>query len=269
MVDFVNPVALLTLGITLAAFTALWLVSVAIKNAAVVDVYWAAGFVVVAGVTFASASPDSATTSGAVLLAVCVWGVRLQAHLAWRFFRDAHEDARYAKFRADAGPTWWLRSLPQVFWLQAVLLWLVATPIHAAMLASAGSSLLVVTLLGAVLFLAGFVLEAVADWQLARFRSNLLNAGRTLRTGVWAWSRRPNYVGEALVWIGIGLMAVGGGAPWWALAGPALLIALLFGVTGPLTEQHLARAKRDYAEYAREVPLIATRPKSQMREPAE
>lgn len=266
MLDFVNPVALATLAISLAAFTAIWGLSVALRNAAVVDVYWAAGFPVIAFVSWWLAPGPGVATLPLILAAVSLWAVRLQAHLSWRFLQEQHEDARYAKFRADAGPGWWLRSLPQVFWLQAVLMWIVATPLHAAALSAPGSAIPLATGIGGVVFLVGFVVEAVADWQLARHRSNVLNAGRTLREGLWAWSRRPNYVGEALVWIGLGLVALGGGAPWWAMVGPVVLVAILFGVTGPLTEQHLRSAKRDYADYAATVPLLPAKPRTDARE---
>jgi steroid 5-alpha reductase family enzyme len=257
--DWVITVAGATLALTLLAFTALWLVSVQKRNAAVVDFYWAPGFVVIGLASLAFAGRPPTAPQLVVLAATLVWAARLGAHLVRRLLAEPREEARYARFRAAAGPGWWWRSLPQVFWLQALVQWISASPLHAAMLAPAVEADAVLLAIGLALFAAGFALEWVADAQLARFRADSAHAGRTCDRGLWAWSRRPNYIGEAMLWIGLGVAALGISGQWWALAGPVLLTAVMFAVTGPLTERHLLASRADYAAYRARVGLFPGR----------
>ncbi len=102
---------------------------------------------------------------------------------------------------------------------------------------------------GALLFASGFSFEAVADSQLARFKADPSNRGKVLDTGLWRYSRHPNYFGEAVLWWGFYLFAVGGGQSW-TVVGPLLLTFLLLKVSGvTLLERNLKRSKPGYAEY--------------------
>jgi steroid 5-alpha reductase family enzyme len=107
-------------------------------------------------------------------------------------------------------------------------------------------------ILGAALAAFGIVFEAVADWQLERFKKGSRNHGRVLDTGLWRYSRHPNYFGECCVWWGFGLMALGTGA-WWALASPLLMTVLLLKVSGvTLLERDIGERRPEYARYVRE-----------------
>jgi steroid 5-alpha reductase family enzyme len=257
--DWVITVAAGTLGLTLVCFTALWALSVQKRNATVVDYYWAPGFVVIGIVSLALTGRPPTIPQLLVLAAVGLWAGRLGAHLVRKLRAEPHEDARYARFRAAGGPAWWWRSLPQVFWLQAVIQWIAASPLHAAMLAPSAQADAALLALGLALFAAGLATEWIADAQLARFRADPANAGRTCDHGLWAWSRRPNYLGEAVLWIGLGVAALGVSGQLWALAGPVVLTAVMFGVTGPLTEAHLLESRPDYAAYRARVGLLPGR----------
>lgn len=235
-----------------------WLVSVRFKRMDVADVAWGLGFVLIGMLTWSQLqAPDLRAT--VVTACATLWGVRLAWHIGSRTLRKS-EDARYAAWRAEWGSTVLWRSFLRVFVLQTVLLVLVALPLIVVNTESAGGWGWLDTL-GFLVFLAGFGMEAVADRQLAEFLRNPSNKGKVLDTGLWAWSRHPNYVGEVVLWWGIGGMAVSAG--WWALIGPAVITYLILQVSGvPMLERKMVRDPK-YATYLNTTSrFIPRRPKS-------
>jgi steroid 5-alpha reductase family enzyme len=259
-----------TFGVTIAAFTLLWVVSLRINDAGIVDYYWALGFAVIGWLTLAmTGQPTIAALI--VLSAITLWAVRLTTYLVIRHARMPGEDPRYAKFRAEGGPNFKRRSLVTIFWLQGALLWLTATPAHLA-----GSADLSQTnalfWLGMAIFAAGFVIEAAADYALLAFKADPANRGRLLTTGLFAWSRHPNYFGEILVWWGLGLAVAASSGAWLALFGPALLTLVLVKVSGPPMQVAALNKRPGYEEWAATTPLIFPRPPRRRRramQPAE
>ena len=246
--------AALSLAALMAAFAAMWLISLRLRDVGVVDVAWGPGFVLVTAIWAAMAGVG---TPSALLVAACVtaWGARLGVHLFLRHRRSAQEDARYAAMRSADPAGFPRRSLATVFLLQAVILWGLALPIHFAFAVQGAETERPVSwlhALGLALFLAGFMLEALADWQLARFRSDPANRGRLLTAGLFAWSRHPNYFGESMLWFGIAAMSHAGTGQIWVYAGPAALTFLLLKVSGvTLLDAHLASTRPEFAAYAR------------------
>lgn len=243
-----------SLAALVLAFGVMWLVSLKLRDAGVVDIIWGPGFVLVTAVWAAAAGVGTLST---LLVAVCVtaWGARLGAHLFLRGRRSEQEDARYAAMRAADPARFPRRSLVTVFMLQAVILWGLALPIHLAFAmqgAEAGQPANWLHALGLALFLAGFMLEAAADWRLARFRRDPANRGRLLTTGLFAWSRHPNYFGESMLWFGVATMSYAGTGQVLTFAGPAALTFLLLKVSGvTLLDAHLARTRPEFTAYAR------------------
>lgn len=227
--------------------TALWLVSLALKNSSIVDIFWGTGFVIVSWVTFG-------LTEGYELrrwllnLLVTVWGLRLSLHILWRNWGKP-EDFRYQVWRMEAGAAWWWRSYFKVFLLQGVILWIVATPLLAVQLNPQPARLVWLDIAAAALWLVGFFFEAVGDWQLARFKANPANRGRVLQSGVWRYTRHPNYFGDATQWWAYYLFALAGGG-WWTIFSPILMTFLLMRVSGvTLLEKSLKDEKPGYREY--------------------
>jgi steroid 5-alpha reductase family enzyme len=109
---------------------------------------------------------------------------------------------------------------------------------------------------GISLFVFGFAFETIADWQLARFKRDPNNTGKVMRTGLWSRTRHPNYFGEAVLWWGIGLLALPAGG-WIALIGPLLLTFLLIKVSGvAMLDAALVERRPGYAEYIRSTPAF-------------
>lgn len=227
---------------------ALWLVSLHLRDASVADPFWGLGFALVAASALLLAEPSPRAVLAASLAAA--WGLRLTAHLASRWGRSAEEDRRYRAMRASWGPRFPAVSLFTVFLLQGALLWAVSLPLQAAIARGGSAPLGLLDLAGAALFLTGLAFEAVADAQLARFLRDRSRRGGVMRSGLWRYTRHPNYFGDALVWWGLGLLGAAAGEAW-SLAGSALMTFLLVRVSGvALLERDIGERRPGYAAYA-------------------
>jgi steroid 5-alpha reductase family enzyme len=248
-----------SLVVTILVFAALWRVSIAKTNCGVVDLYWGFGFAVIAWLELAISGRWDGYRLAFIAL-VTAWALRLGWHLVHRHSTARGEDARYRLMRERNGPGWPNKSFWMVFMLQAVILWIIAAPIH---MAFAGPSITVDPILVAIgifLFVLGFVLEWVADAALAAFRRDSANHGRLLTTGVFSWSRHPNYFGEAVLWWGLGIFAYGLSGSFIALLGPAILHFLLVKVSGiPMLEEQLS-TRPGFAAYAERTSAFIPRP---------
>ncbi len=256
------PAAAQALSAVLGLGLLLWLASLRLRDASIADRFWPV-FIALAGGVFAlqgAAEPDLRLQ---LMLAVMLaWALRLGAFITWRNWGHG-EDRRYAAMRQRHGPGFHRRSLTLVFGLQALLAWIVATPL---LVAAGGSeagrfgTLSPLDLFGLVLALGGLVIEAVADTQMARFRRDPARYGKArgdvMDAGLWRYSRHPNYFGEACVWWGLGLVAVaassGPVAAAAALLSPLLITGLLLKVSGvALLEADLAERRPAYRDYMR------------------
>jgi steroid 5-alpha reductase family enzyme len=240
-------------ALVLALMTLLWVASVRLRDASLVDPWWSMAFLLVAAHT----TLRTGLTPGKALLlaAVAAWALRLFLHLFLRS-RGKPEDPRYAGFRAKYGPEryWWF-SFFQVFLLQGALVVVISAPLQLAGAAARPDPISATDLLGLALFAAGFAVESVADAQLARYRTARAAGGPgapgpVLDTGLWRFSRHPNYFGDALLWWGFWLFALD--APWgWATVfAPALMTFLLVKVSGvAMLDALMAARKPEYAAY--------------------
>ena len=237
------------LVVLLVGFGAAWLVSLALRDASVVDPLWGPAFAVVAWV-YALTGEAPPARRWAVVGMVTLWGVRLGVHL-WLRNHGVGEDFRYRAMRARAPRAFPWVSLVTVFWLQAAIAWMVSVPLWGALRPARPTSLTALDLAGLAVFAVGLTIETVADLQLARFRRDPSRRGTVLDGGLWRYSRHPNYFGDAVVWWGLWLPAAAVGA-WWTAVGPALMTFLLVRVSGvALLEKTLARTKPQYREYVR------------------
>jgi steroid 5-alpha reductase family enzyme len=232
----------------LAAITALWIVSLIIRDASIVDVFWGLGFVLLTWVYFILTPDGSTSRKWLICLLVTLWGMRLSTHILWRNWGKG-EDFRYRKWREDAGKAWWWRSYFKVFLLQGLLMWIISAPLAAAQVSSAPGSLMLLDFAGIAIWLVGFYFESLGDWQLARFTRNPDNKGQLLRDGVWRYSRHPNYFGDAAQWWAFYLVATAAGG-YWTLFSPILMTFLLMRVSGvTMLEQSLKTRKPGYEDY--------------------
>lgn len=234
--------------IIVMAMTLLWLVSVFLKNASIVDPFWGSGFVI-AGIFYFYNSDGLELRKLIVLVLLTIWGLRLSIYLGLRNFGKG-EDFRYQQFRKDYGEKryWWI-SFFQVFLLQGVLLWLISAPLLSAQFYTAGNNLNFFDYAAMMIWLIGFSFEASGDYQLSKFKSDSKNKGKVLNTGFWKYTRHPNYFGDAAVWWSYGLFSVAAGS-YLPLLSSLLMTLLIVKVSGvSLLEKTLKNTKPKYKEY--------------------
>jgi|SRR5579871_338739 len=238
-------------------FAALWLIALRIRDVSFVDSWWALGMVVLAWASFLA---NRTTSPRSLLLVVLcsVWGLRLGGYLLWRWRKNG-PDRRYqtmlGKAQSERGMSFGRAAFQLVFALQAPLQFIVSLPVQLGQIGSGAIGPL--ALAGAVLAAGGIVFESVGDWQLVRFKSDAANRARILDSGLWRFTRHPNYFGDCCVWWGLYLIAAQSAVGLWALPGPVLLTILLTRWSGvPTVEGHLKRKKPGYDDYMRRTPAF-------------
>ena len=245
------------LAAVLVLFTALWLVSLLVRNSSIVDMWWGPGILLI-GLTYAVTSNSAGDRDSVVLALLALWAVRLAWFIGARNIGHG-EDFRYAKWRRERGASWWWFSYFKVFVLQAVIAWIISMPLYFAITSATPMQWTTWDAAGATLFTIGFLFEAIGDEQLRRFKSDPANKDRVLDTGLWSYTRHPNYFGEAVLWWGFGLFSVAAGG-YAGLIGPAIMTYLLIRVSGvALLEQTLKRSKPGYADYIANTPAFLPR----------
>jgi len=257
------------LGILLLGVAVVWGISTVRQNVTYIDTWWGVGFLVVS--VYYASTVGFSSRSMFILLLVALWSLRLSIYLFYRnHVQHSEEDRRYAKMRAKTGASFWWRSLYTVFLPQAVVQFVVSTPLLLAMQSEPEPSLttpknsrdgLVFDLCGIVLYAIGLYFEVAADRQLANFMANKDNAGKLLTTGVWSLSRHPNYFGDSCVWWGFWLLASHSSAVWpgglFTVYAPLIMTYALRYVTGvTLLELTSYKRKAGYDEYCRSTPAF-------------
>ena len=237
-------------GLAAAIMALAWWICRRVDNVGFVDVFWA-GLMAVAALLAGAFGVGADLSRGLVALFGSIWGTRLCLYLLRRVLHEP-EDGRYRALRA----TWNDSPLRffAFFQMQAIVVALFAIPFVAAAGSSSGRWG-PATFAALAIWLLSIGGEALADRQLARFRADPANRGRTCRAGLWAWSRHPNYFFEWLHWFAYVLLAIGSPYFWWSWLGPVLMFAFLYRVSGiPWTEAQSLRSRgEDYRRYQNEV----------------
>jgi steroid 5-alpha reductase family enzyme len=235
------------LALILGVMTLLWLVSLRLENASIVDIFWGTGFVIANWLYFALTPEGFLLRKLLISTLVTIWGLRLSIHILLRNWGKP-EDFRYQNWRKEAGSKWVWLSFFRVFLLQGILLWLISAPLLAAQSGVLPGSLTVFDALGIVVWLIGFFFESMGDFQLARFKTNPANKGKVLNTGVWRYTRHPNYFGDSAQWWGFYLVAVSAGS-WWTLFSPIIMTIFLLRVSGVALLEKTLETRPGYKEY--------------------
>jgi steroid 5-alpha reductase family enzyme len=227
----------------------LWFaLSLALRRNDVADVAWGGGFIVAA---LAALLSRGAATDRAVLavMLVIIWGLRLALHIGLRN-RGKGEDARYRKWREEWGNYVVLRSFFQIYILQGLLLLVISIPVI-KVISATDTPLTLLDLLGTAVWIVGFLFEAISDWQLLQYKKDPGNKGKIIMTGLWRFSRHPNYFGEVTLWWGVYLIALAIPAGWMTIMGPITITILILGVSGiPMLEKKY-EGNAEFDEYKR------------------
>jgi len=244
------------IAIAVLMFT-VWIISVVVRDASIVDIVWGLGFVVVAWVTFVRADGDP-TRRWLLTGMTTIWGLRLSTYLAIRNLGHG-EDPRYQAMRRKIGPKFPIVSLVTVFGLQGVLMWVVSLPVQLGQVRD--TSVGVVGVIGVIVWAIGLGFEAIGDAQLARFKRDPANKGAVMDQGLWRYTRHPNYFGDACVWWGLAIVAAESGVGAWGIIGAVVMTVLLRRVSGvTLLERSIGKRRPGYDEYVRRTSAFIPRP---------
>jgi steroid 5-alpha reductase family enzyme len=233
------------LAVIVALALLAWLLSLWKRDVSIVDSFWPL-FIAGAGLSYFLQAPDNGIRSQWMIGMLLMWALRLSIYLTWRNHGQP-EDRRYQAIRARNQPHFEWKSLYLVFGLQAALAWVVSLPLLAA--AHSTRDFNQMDAVGLLLCLFGLVYEAIADQQMARFKTQSGNHGQVMDHGLWRYSRHPNYFGECCVWWGLFLMALASGG-WWSVLSPLLMTLLLLKVSGvTLLEADIHERRPAYRHY--------------------
>jgi steroid 5-alpha reductase family enzyme len=244
---------LVNAGVLVAVVLVLWAISVKIDDVSFIDSFWGGGMALMAFTSWLQLS-DRGALAHLLLAMTAAWGLRLAIYLLRRW-RAEGQDKRYERMlRKDREKgRFALAALTKVWLGQALLLFLVSSPAQVGILSSGPAQPIAgIAWLGIALYLVGITFEWVGDWQLSRFKADPANKGEVMDSGLWRYTRHPNYFGDACAWWGIWLVAasVGWEVAAWTVAGPLFLTFTLVKWSGAaLLEKGMKHSRPGYEEY--------------------
>jgi steroid 5-alpha reductase family enzyme len=234
----------------IAATVLVFIFSLALNNSSIYDPYWSLAPAAMAIYWFlnAAAQPTVLLRQIAVLALLFAWALRLTLNCMRRWRGLGQEDWRYAEMRAGAGRLYWPLSFLGFHLFPTVIVFLGCLSLFVSL--SAGNKPFgLMDVLAILVTAAAIFIEAAADRQMDAFRANPQNLGRNISTGLWAYSRHPNYFGEVIFWWGLYLFALAADPGyWWVIAGPLTVTALFMFVSLPMMDRHMLKKRKSYAD---------------------
>jgi len=228
--------------------TLLFIISMVKKDNSIADIGWGMGFIVVAFLTLFF-EPGFEIRHVLVTGLVIIWGLRLAIHILIRN-KGKSEDYRYAKWRKEWGKYFVIRSYLQVFMLQGLIMLIISYQVILVN-SSKKPGIQILDVLGLSVWLFGFLFETVGDFQLSKFKKDKENKGKIMKSGLWRYTRHPNYFGEATMWWGIFLMALSVPMGWTAIISPSLITLMLLRVSGVTMLEKKYKGNKEFEEYAK------------------
>ena len=223
------------------------------KNNSIVDIAWGPGFLLVALLQLLL-KENSNINDFIISTLVFIWAFRLSIHIYLRS-RGKGEDFRYAQWRKDWGDKAVINAFVRVFMLQGVIMLFVALPIM-IVFSNSSSLFTIFSFIGLLIFIFGLSFESIGDYQLYKFKKDKSNKGKIIKSGLWKFTRHPNYFGEAALWWGIGIYTIGMNLFYIALFGPLILNLLLVYVSGiPLLEKKY-EGNSEWEKYKNDTPAF-------------
>jgi steroid 5-alpha reductase family enzyme len=236
----------LTLALVVVGITASFGIAVARNRYDTVDTVWGLGFAAIALLSFGvSGGRGDLVTRLLITVLTVVWGVRLATHIHSRN-RGKPEDPRYTAMLAKGGKG---RMYVRVYLVQGALMWVVSLPVQ---IGQYGGGPGVAGWIGVAIWAVGLSFEGIGDLQLSRFKADPASKGKVLDTGLWRYTRHPNYFGDACVWWGLYLLACHSGLGVATVLAPLVMTALLSNGSGkPMLEKSMMARRPAYADYVR------------------
>ena len=244
-----NHHLLIGFGGVLSFMTLLWLISLNVKDASIVDIFWGPTFIVLA-FTLACSLDNYSDRTMLMILLVTLWGLRLAGHIGFRNIGHG-EDLRYIVWRKEAGKHWWWFSFFRVFYMQGSLAIFVGLPLYYGQINPASLTMTEIVICTSI-FALGLLWEAISDLQLKSFRKNSENKGKICKVGLWKYSRHPNYFGDLVSWIGLFSFTISSMNVSYIIGssiGPLMIGLIFYKITGPMMDDMMIKSRADYKEY--------------------
>jgi steroid 5-alpha reductase family enzyme len=233
-----------------------YIIAQLLKNNGIVDIGWGLGYITILAILHIF-YPELYLRKIIITCLVVLWGFRLAIHIFLRSIGKA-EDYRYANWRKNWGRRAFIYAFFKVFMLQGLVMLVVSLPIM-LVFNSNPVEYSVVDLIGVIIFFLGFYFEAVGDYQLAEFKKKPENKGKIITSGLWKYTRHPNYFGDALVWWGIGILALPTELGYFGLVSPLLMTFLLVNVSGARMLEKKYEGRPDWEAYKKDTPMFVPR----------
>ena len=232
----------------LVYFSVFFLIGQKIKNNSIVDFGLGLGFILVALINILN-TQEITVALVVISSLILLWGTRLSYHIGKRNFGKG-EDYRYVEMRKKWGNKEKINAFFKVYMLQAFIMYIVSFPIIFVSNYPL-ENFSYFSMIGRFVWVIGFAFEVIADYQLRKFKKNIDNKGRILKTGLWKYSRHPNYFGESLMWWGIFIISLNDIMGVLSIISPILITFLLVFVSGvPLLEEKY-KNNEEFKEYAK------------------
>ena len=242
----------------LFVYMSFWfIVSLFKKRNDVADIAWGLGFVLITWTSF-FISENYNIRNLLVNILVSIWGFRLAWHI-YKRNKGKVEDYRYLAWRKEWKDWFYVRSYLQIYLLQGAFLFLIILPVL-IINKNTGLALNVIDGFGILIWIIGFLFESLGDAQLSNFIRNPINKGRIMQSGLWRYSRHPNYFGEVIQWWGLWLIAINTPGGWLGVIGPLTITILILKVSGiPMLEKKMAE-NPEFVEYKKRVSIFIPLP---------
>ena len=228
------------------------------RNASFYDPYWSvAPLAIVLYYTLVASSGDVVLIRQVfVVTLVFIWGIRLTLNWARQWRGLGHEDWRYANFRSKSKGWFWIVELMGIEMMPTTIVFLGCLSLYPA-LATGTNPFGVLDWIAIVVTAGAIILETTADEQLRKFVKANSKPGKIMSTGLWAYSRHPNYLGEIMLWWGLFLFALSADLSyWWVVVGPVAMTLLFIFISIPMMDKRSLERKPGYEEHMRKVPAM-------------
>lgn len=244
-----------------AATVFVWLTGLCFRNASIYDPYWSiAPIVLTIGFIYKLYPIYTIDTMGILYLIIfTLWGVRLTLNwmIGWHGFQQ--QDWRYTMLKEKMPKLWPITNFFGINMMPTIIVFINMIPVYYS---TRFYPLNVLTILGGLICLSAILLQSVSDSQIRKFKAAHTNMGMNMESGLWRYSRHPNYLGEVSLWWGIWLMQISV-LPnvWWTVFAPILMTMLFVFISIPMMENKLKQSKQGYTEYIKNTSMLLLLPK--------
>lgn len=250
-----SGILLATLIADVAATLVVWGTGLIFKNASLYDPYWSIVPVMVIPFWVILKGSPVEPLDVFLIIAVAVWGIRLTRNWVIGWSGLGQQDWRYTMLKEKNPDIWFITNLGGINMMPTLFVFFGMVPAY--YMINSPQKINIISVIGFIICISAAVIQFISDKQMALFRTDENNSGKCINTGLWKYSRHPNYLGEISLWWGIWIMQMGS-APksWLTIVGPIAMTALFIFISIPMMEKYVLAKRPSYAEYKKRVSML-------------